>query len=101
MAEPGVSAAGDGDMDGEGEVAGDIGCGSRPHLPFSDSLPCSIPRTHLDIASNHLRSGMHALSTNTCTCTYNSCPCIVNTYLFDLLADKYEIAYFYSTLERA
>ena len=24
MAEPGVSAAGDGDMDGEGEVAGDI-----------------------------------------------------------------------------
>ena len=76
LAGPGVSAAGDGDMDGEGEVAGDIGCGSRPHLPFSDSLPCSIPRTHLDIASNHLRSGMHALSTNN-----NSCPCVVNVCL--------------------
>ena len=84
FAEPGVPAAGDGDMDGEGEVVGDTGCGSRPLLPFSDSLPCSIPRTHLDIASNHLRSGMHALSTNS-TCTYNSCPCIGNICLISWL----------------
>ena len=44
-----------GEVDGVGDVArGGGGGGSFPFFRLSDHLSCSIPRTHLDITSNHL-----------------------------------------------